>query len=493
MKKLIFICFTLLFALTVASAQYNGTCGANLTWTLNDSTLTISGIGTMTNWQIPNYAPWYQYRSQIASVLIGDSVTSIGYYAFPNYGNLTSTTIGNSVTSIQSSAFINCALTSITSYASIPPQISSAFIGVPLNIPVYIPCATRLAYTSSNYWSSFTNFIESGATTFSYAEIICQGNSYSDVNFPNPLTVQGNYINYLTNIDGCDSIITLHLMFMQQQEICMVSVDSKNHNEVIWERNDNGGIVSSYNIYKEGNQSGNYDLVANIPYESENKWTDMESNAKIRSYRYKISVMDTCGNESPLSAEHRTMHLTLNQGQGNAWNLIWTAYEGVSYQTYNIYRSSGDSIGEMELIGTMPSGNTSFSDFGAPEGYVYYVVEIILDEACYVEQDDPSRSTTSASIRSNVATNNPAAAIKEVLTNNLSIYPNPAKDELKITNHELRNGEMITISDLQGRVVGNYELKITNYGEGSINISNLPNGVYVVKAGSKTAKIIKES
>jgi hypothetical protein len=46
-------------------------------------------------------------------------------------------------------------------------------------------------------------------------------------------------------------------------------------------------------------------------YSSPNSFVDMESNAKIRSYRYKVAAIDTCGNESVLSESHKTMHLTI--------------------------------------------------------------------------------------------------------------------------------------------------------------------------------------
>ena len=54
-------------------------------------------------------------RSNLTSVIIGNSVTSIGEWAFYNCTSLTSVTIGNSVTSIGSCAFRDCTLlTSVT-------------------------------------------------------------------------------------------------------------------------------------------------------------------------------------------------------------------------------------------------------------------------------------------------------------------------------------------------------------------------------------------
>lgn len=62
----------------------SGTCGDNLTWTLDDSgTLTISGMGAMADYNVNNQ-PWANQRSSINKVVIGDKVTSIGKNAFAN-------------------------------------------------------------------------------------------------------------------------------------------------------------------------------------------------------------------------------------------------------------------------------------------------------------------------------------------------------------------------------------------------------------------------
>jgi len=107
----------------------SGTCGDNLTWDLTDGVLTISGTGAMTNWSIFSDVPWYPKRSSITEVSIGNSVTSIGNYAF-YYTVLTSVTIGNSVTSIGKSAFGGCsALTSVTIPNNVTSIGGSAFEG----------------------------------------------------------------------------------------------------------------------------------------------------------------------------------------------------------------------------------------------------------------------------------------------------------------------------------------------------------------------------
>ena len=96
--------------LTSATWHYyrTGTCGENLTWTLEDTTLTISGSGAMASYASSQARPWYSSRETITTVIIQDGVTSIGNYAFYYFINLTSVTIPDSVNDIGAYAFWNC-------------------------------------------------------------------------------------------------------------------------------------------------------------------------------------------------------------------------------------------------------------------------------------------------------------------------------------------------------------------------------------------------
>lgn len=133
---------------TVAS----GECGDSLSWTLNDAgRLSVSGSGAMWDFSMLD-APWDDYRIDISSVVIGDSVTSIGNWAFGYCGNLTSVTIGSrvksigewtfagcygltavsvpsGVTSIGSHAFYDSGLTGVTIPAGVTSIGTSAFLG----------------------------------------------------------------------------------------------------------------------------------------------------------------------------------------------------------------------------------------------------------------------------------------------------------------------------------------------------------------------------
>ena len=80
----------------------------NLTWALDDvGVLSITGEGQMKDYS-NSTTPWYSNRSGIKKAEIGDSVTTIGDYAFSNCSRLIATEIPGSVMNIGDYAFYNC-------------------------------------------------------------------------------------------------------------------------------------------------------------------------------------------------------------------------------------------------------------------------------------------------------------------------------------------------------------------------------------------------
>ena len=112
-------------SLTDANIYYNyqpdpinpsGTCGDNLTWTLDSNgLLTIAGSGPMDNfeWSFNNPAPWGTYADSIENVVLESGVTSIGNYAFACCQSLNAVSLPDTLTSIGNDVFDQAVLSAI--------------------------------------------------------------------------------------------------------------------------------------------------------------------------------------------------------------------------------------------------------------------------------------------------------------------------------------------------------------------------------------------
>ena len=91
-----------------------GTCGKygdNVTWVLEDDTLTFSGAGAMQDYSFNmSFAdvPWHDYYDKIAEVRISYGITTIGAGMCHGCEKLQKIDIPNSVVEIGRSAFMNC-------------------------------------------------------------------------------------------------------------------------------------------------------------------------------------------------------------------------------------------------------------------------------------------------------------------------------------------------------------------------------------------------
>ena len=111
-------------AVPSAETILSGTIGTdnNISWRIKNSVLTISGTGRMpaaaVTWyefrEIPEAAPWKNFKDAFTSVVVEEGITRVGVYAFRDCDNIKSVTLPAGLTSIGEFAFYNCrSLTSI--------------------------------------------------------------------------------------------------------------------------------------------------------------------------------------------------------------------------------------------------------------------------------------------------------------------------------------------------------------------------------------------
>ena len=352
----------------------------------------------------------------------------------------------------------------------------------------------------------------------------------------------GYYYVEVVDENGCTGVseqinIGVSNAILEAPQIAVVGLNNMNKNVVAWSAVEN---ANAYRIYRENNIANVYELMATVGASAQTYWTDETADPSARAYRYKITAVDECGGESPMSDYHKTMHLTINQGIGNAWNLIWSNYEGFDFGTYRIYRGTAPS--NMTMIGEVPSNLNSYTDNTAPASTgFYYQVEVIRNARSrdaeissrsnivdngYAPDNAPEFTITVISANTNRGTvvgggtyaagtvitiaaiansgyifagwndgniENPrqvivtadatyiasfehAVGIEESVVIETVIFPNPTTDVLNITSSETISE--IEIVNVMGQVVKRMEVNADNV---VCNVEDLTSGVYVVR------------
>ncbi|MFW5820277.1 MAG: T9SS type A sorting domain-containing protein [Bacteroidota bacterium] len=348
-------------------------------------------------------------------------------------------------------------------------------------IPVTTDSITKnlsVACYSDINLSAESDFLASGNFTYSWSP----ETGLSSTNTMNTVAHIENDIQYtvfVTSDNGCTEkqIFNISLDTVPKPEICLVGLNDANKNVIYFDPSPPSSIDSIY-VFKETMVTDVYEKIASLKAGSTGQFIDEKSFPDIQSNKYKMQVLDKCDRLSEMGEVHKTIHLAINQGQGNTWNLIWQPYEGTEVSTYYIYR--GMDPDSMELIGSSSSSNTQYSDFSAPEGYVYYQIVIYGPANC----GDGKKSMNEDQIlisKSNMVTNNPHPySVKDNFTqSHVNIYPNPAEDlvQIELSNASLKLNE-IKVYDIRGKIVLNEPLGSDSR---SFDISELEQGIYILK------------
>ncbi len=269
------------------------------------------------------------------------------------------------------------------------------------------------------------------------------------------------------------------------QPLCLVTVDdNSDFNTLVWEK-DITPILSHYNIYREIT-TNNFSLIGTVDGDSLSQYDDSLADPNVTSYKYKITAIDTCGNESELSKYHSTIHL---QFLGNG-NLQWTLYEIENSSNpvdfYEVFRDDSSTGNWNSISNTIPGGNSTFTDvdyalFTNPS----YRVDVIWSRTC-----TSTRAGVNTS-RSNIK-NAPASSIgidENAILNNIKLFPNPGQSSIQLTGIGINS--QVTVFNNVGQEVANYTVNNAS----PIDISSLANGIYTIKVNwdnhFKTMKFIK--
>lgn len=106
LSLLLLLCLLASLCLPVLATEVQS-FGNGFTWSLDGSTLTVSGSGNMPDFT-EGGAPWAAHKNQISRVVFTGGITYVGAYSFKDYDGITSVDFGSAMYEIGAEAFRGC-------------------------------------------------------------------------------------------------------------------------------------------------------------------------------------------------------------------------------------------------------------------------------------------------------------------------------------------------------------------------------------------------
>jgi len=317
-------------------------------------------------------------------------------------------------------------------------------------------------------------------------------------NSPFNISTTTNYT--VTGIDsntGCSDTaqIQVNTTNIVAPELCMVTVDDPGNNNVIyWDKTLYTG-VDTFLVYREIT-NGNYQIIGRVPYDSLSQFADTvrvqyfpnTGDPRTSAFKYKLAIMDTCGNVGPLSPYHATMFL---QDQFNG-NFNWTHYqiEGlntasnpVPQLTYYLMLRDNNLDGIYETtIGSTAGFSASDPQYFSYNNTADWRIETVWSISCNPTMRLNANNdiqTVVVKSKSNIK-NNRTIGIKDAKNQEarLKVYPNPASTIINVELGIKNETATVSIENMLGQIVS---MQQTTQQLNQIDISVFVPGVYFVK------------
>ena len=223
-------------------------------------------------------------------------------------------------------------------------------------------------------------------------------------------------------------------------------------------------------LYKESNITGKYNIVNTLQNFETCVLNDTSSYPVTKSHRYKVRVINECGDTSLYSLSHKSVFLEVYDGGNNTKSLIWNHYEGENVVSYVILRGADKNT--LSVIDSIPGSINIYSDLNPPAGEILYQIKGVLsgdNNDTYI-----SYSNATTHIATNVLSKKPDQSGK------FKIYPNPVYGQsiVEFSNPDNERYDCY-VFDISGRVLRYY----SNITESSFVFQkeDLVNGIYFIE------------
>ncbi|MCW3071263.1 MAG: hypothetical protein JWO44_1153 [Bacteroidetes bacterium] len=279
--------------------------------------------------------------------------------------------------------------------------------------------------------------------------------------------------------------------------ICMVTVDAHSvNNFVYWDQTPYTN-VDSFIIYRETSPLV-YSRIGAVSSDSLSEFEDTTRSAgpangdpNLAAYRYRIQVLDTCGNYGPMSLYHSTIYI-VDDGLGEfSWASPYMI-EGMPNPVTNyVLLCDTANVDVWGPVQTVPGTDTLANDpgFVSHSSVANWRVKTAWSISC-----TPTRATVNTT-RSNIKhaglVTTGIAALHD--GSSMVMYPNPANSEVIIgLSPEIKKAKLCIVN-----IVGQLMFEETLEANGTsitsrIDVSGYAKGVYLVSVESAGLKTFKK-
>src|SRR5690606_4074758 len=128
-------------------------------------------------------------------------------------------------------------------------------------------------------------------------------------------------------------------------------------------------------------------------------------NSATKSYKYKLTLLDSCGREMHLdsSTVHGTINLVLNSLVNDTASITWNKYDGIPSLTYTVKRSINGGVFTAVTSLTINGNDTTYIDLNVPLGTINYRIDADLTSFCNGGGATYSKITSNTITTSNIS------------------------------------------------------------------------------------------
>jgi len=291
-------------------------------------------------------------------------------------------------------------------------------------------------------------------------------------------------------------------------QICLVTADLQTgYNMVIWQPHSGIGI-KSYNIYKQGNTTGDYGKpLGSVNIGDLGIFVDNSSRNETHAEYYKITAADSSNIESSLDQcnYHKTMFLQFVSNNEGV-NLSWDSYEiensAINFKSNVIYRGTDSS--KLVIVDTVASNINKYTDtsFLSQQYRTFYRIAGVLYNACNANGIKKAGGGVYVESVSNLEDNRLRSTGISIGSANaefsaLNVFPNPFNGTATIEYKLRANAKVaITIYNIYGNQISKLVSGRLQAGYYNLLIDpvklNLNQGLYVLEMKYDDMKILRK-